>query len=169
MAQRVRAGIWIDRKEAIIVTLNGETSTVTRILSDVEPSPRQKSMSSRASSDKVREERRKNQLRRFFKAVIDDTRGATEIHILGPGEVITVEDLPPEVRFARASQARDTVSGCPFTLPEDGVNLEDVERGLLTQALERTGGNQSAAARLLGISRYALRYRMEKYSLTSSS
>ena len=33
------------------------------------------------------------------------------------------------------------------------------------QALARTTGNQSAAARLLGISRYALRYRMEKFGL----
>ena len=48
---------------------------------------------------------------------------------------------------------------------EDGVNLEAVERGLLVQALERTEWNQSASARLLGISRYALRYRMEKFDL----
>lgn len=54
---------------------------------------------------------------------------------------------------------------CPFTLPEKGVNLEAVERGLLAQALERTRGNQSRAARLLGITRYALRYRMAKFRL----
>jgi DNA-binding protein Fis len=47
-------------------------------------------------------------------------------------------------------------------LPAEGVDLDAVERGLLEQALQRTGGNQSAAAKLLGISRYALRYRMEK-------
>jgi DNA-binding NtrC family response regulator len=55
--------------------------------------------------------------------------------------------------------------GCPFELPAEGVDLEAVERGLLAQALVRTNGNQSRAARLLGISRYALRYRMQKFKL----
>ena len=40
-----------------------------------------------------------------------------------------------------------------------------MERGLLVQALQRTNGNQSASARLLGITRYALRYRLQKYGL----
>ena len=44
-------------------------------------------------------------------------------------------------------------------------SFRNVLRGLLMQALARTSGNQSAAARLLGISRYALRYRMEKFQL----
>jgi DNA-binding NtrC family response regulator len=49
--------------------------------------------------------------------------------------------------------------------PESGVSLEAVERTLIEQALERAGGNQSAAARLLGLSRDTLRYRMEKHGL----
>lgn len=53
----------------------------------------------------------------------------------------------------------------PFELPAQGVALEVVEKSLIVQALERTRGNQSAAARLLGISRYALRYRMAKHGL----
>ena len=81
------------------------------------------------------------------------------------GEVLEPDALPSEVRYASAP-IEETQRGCPFTLPEEGVDLEAVERGLLAQALRRTGGNQSAAARLLGISRYALRYRMEKYDLT---
>jgi DNA-binding NtrC family response regulator len=48
-----------------------------------------------------------------------------------------------------------------------GVDLEAVEKGLLRQALARTAGNQSAAARLLGITRYALRYRMDKFGFTA--
>lgn len=79
-------------------------------------------------------------------------------------EVLHASDLPPEIRYARGGNAK-SVGGCPFVLPEGGVNLEEVDRGLLLQALNRTGGNQSAAARLLGISRYALRYRMEKHEL----
>jgi DNA-binding NtrC family response regulator len=50
-------------------------------------------------------------------------------------------------------------------LPDEGVSLEAVERALLVTALERAGGNQSKAARLLAVSRDTLRYRMEKYGL----
>ncbi|MEQ1507938.1 MAG: sigma-54 dependent transcriptional regulator [Myxococcota bacterium] len=85
------------------------------------------------------------------------------VALLCPEEIVRPEHLPSEIRFAGAGAAPD---GCPFVLPEQGVDLEAVERGLLQQALSRTGGNQSAAARLLGISRYALRYRMEKFELT---
>jgi DNA-binding NtrC family response regulator len=82
--------------------------------------------------------------------------------ILLQEDVIQPSDLPPELRLHSGGQAPGTSPGCPFLLPEEGVDLEGVERGLLEQALARTNGNQSAAARLLGISRYALRYRMEK-------
>jgi DNA-binding NtrC family response regulator len=87
------------------------------------------------------------------------------ITLLCPDEIVRTEHLPPEVRFSGAAAA---VEGCPFVLPEEGVDLEAVERGLLMQALARTSGNQSAAARLLGISRYALRYRMEKFQLAEA-
>ena len=49
--------------------------------------------------------------------------------------------------------------------PDTGMSLEAVERALLVRALEKAGGNQSAAARLLGVSRDTLRYRMEKFGL----
>jgi len=49
--------------------------------------------------------------------------------------------------------------------PDSGISLEAVEKGLLVRALDKAAGNQSAAARLLGISRDTLRYRMEKYGL----
>jgi DNA-binding NtrC family response regulator len=54
-----------------------------------------------------------------------------------------------------------------FRLPADGVNLEDVERQLLLQALERAGGNQTQAGHLLGINRDQVRYRIEKFGLTT--
>ena len=50
-------------------------------------------------------------------------------------------------------------------LPEGGVNLGDVERELVLQALDRTGWNVTRAAQLLGISRDTLRYRMEKHRI----
>ncbi len=52
-----------------------------------------------------------------------------------------------------------------FIIPAGGFSLEDHERALLMQALERTGHNKSRAARLLGISRARLRYRLEKFGL----
>ena len=50
-------------------------------------------------------------------------------------------------------------------IPDAGINLEEVERGLVLQALQRTGWNVTRAARLLGLTRDTLRYRMEKFSL----
>ena len=58
-----------------------------------------------------------------------------------------------------------SISPVEFTLPPEGVRLEEVERQLLTQALERAGGNQTQAAQLLGINRDQVRYRIEKFGL----
>jgi two-component system, NtrC family, response regulator AtoC len=55
-----------------------------------------------------------------------------------------------------------------FQLPLDGVNLEEVERQLVVQALERAGGNQTQAGQLLGINRDQVRYRVEKFGLTKA-
>jgi DNA-binding NtrC family response regulator len=49
-----------------------------------------------------------------------------------------------------------------FLMPEKGVNLEEVELSLVEQAIQRSGGNQTRAAELLGISRDQLRYRLKK-------
>ena len=85
------------------------------------------------------------------------------IVILEAEDVISLDHLPPEIRYGR------TGGGAPggFVLPEEGVNLDDLERSLLEQAMDRTSGNQSAAARLLGLTRYQLRYRLEKHELSS--
>jgi DNA-binding NtrC family response regulator len=53
-----------------------------------------------------------------------------------------------------------------FRLPPEGVNLEEVERQLVVQALERCSGNQTHAGALLGINRDQVRYRIEKFGLT---
>jgi transcriptional regulator with PAS, ATPase and Fis domain len=59
-----------------------------------------------------------------------------------------------------------SASNATFRLPPGGVNLEDVERQLLVQALERARGNQTHAGALLGINRDQVRYRIEKFGLT---
>jgi DNA-binding NtrC family response regulator len=58
-----------------------------------------------------------------------------------------------------------SVAPTQFKLPDAGVNLEELERQLLVQALERARGNQTHAAQLLGINRDQVRYRMEKFGL----
>ncbi len=49
-----------------------------------------------------------------------------------------------------------------FKLPEEGINLEELEKDLIRQALELTGGNQSAAAKLLGLTRSKFRTRLKQ-------
>ncbi len=76
-------------------------------------------------------------------------------------DVIHLEELPEELRLARPLAG--TV--CPFELPPEGVDLAAVERGLVEQALSRTQGNQTQAAKLLGISRFALRHRIDRHGM----
>jgi DNA-binding NtrC family response regulator len=54
-------------------------------------------------------------------------------------------------------------------LPVGGIDLEQLERSLVVQALERTGWNQTRAATLLGLNRDQIRYRIEKFQLEKSS
>ena len=53
----------------------------------------------------------------------------------------------------------------PFRIPEVGFDLEQHERSLIQQALVRCNDNKSSAAKLLGLSRATLRYRLEKFGL----
>jgi DNA-binding NtrC family response regulator len=52
-----------------------------------------------------------------------------------------------------------------FELPPEGVDIEKVERELLTQALERVNGNRTRAGELLGLNRDQVRYRIAKFGL----
>jgi DNA-binding NtrC family response regulator len=67
---------------------------------------------------------------------------------------------PDDLQLARPS----TVTA-QFRLPPEGVDMEEVERQLLVQAMERSHGNQSQAAQLLGLNRDQVRYRIEKFGL----
>ena len=64
------------------------------------------------------------------------------------------------------STLRPANASMQFRLPANGVVLEDVERDLVVQALERARGNQTQAGHLLGINRDQVRYRIEKFGLT---
>jgi DNA-binding NtrC family response regulator len=80
--------------------------------------------------------------------------------ILADGRELVPEDLPAEI--ARPVQPREAPR---FQLPGSGLMLEDVERDFVRQALEQTHGNQTRAARLLGLTRDELRYRVKKFDL----
>jgi two-component system, NtrC family, response regulator AtoC len=60
-----------------------------------------------------------------------------------------------------------SVTPAEFKLPVEGISLDEVERQLLVQALERAGGNQTQAGQLLGINRDQVRYRIEKFGLAA--
>lgn len=80
--------------------------------------------------------------------------------ILLSGKTITVDNLPLEMKAEQKTKISN-----PFTLPEGGVVLEQLEAQLIDQAMEKSHGNQSKAARLLGLTRSALLYRMKKHSV----
>jgi len=86
--------------------------------------------------------------------------------ILEDGYEITAKYLPRGLsgESIPASGARSDGGGVRegFRLPSEGLSLDDVEMSLVRQALEQSGGNQTKAAELLGISRDQLRYRMKK-------
>ncbi|MGE3489032.1 MAG: sigma-54-dependent transcriptional regulator, partial [Vicinamibacterales bacterium] len=54
-------------------------------------------------------------------------------------------------------------------LPAGGINLEELERSLVVQALERSAWNQTKAATLLGLNRDQIRYRIEKFKLEKAA
>jgi two-component system NtrC family response regulator len=79
--------------------------------------------------------------------------------VLSSGAVLDLDDLPPLSACARSD------SGHSYRLPEEGISLELLEKDLIVQAMDRSGGNKSAAARLLGLTRRTLGYRLEKHGL----
>ena len=80
--------------------------------------------------------------------------------VLLAGRTIEESNLPLEM----VSRAEPKPS--QFDLPEVGIDLEQVEIDLIKQALDRTNGNRSRSAKLLGISRDTLLYRMQKHGIS---
>jgi DNA-binding NtrC family response regulator len=83
------------------------------------------------------------------------------LSILLAGKIIEPENLPHEfVTHSSLPKPAD------FTLPENGIQLDSLEADLIHQALSRTKGNRSKSAKLLGLSRDTLLYRMQKHGFT---
>ena len=81
-------------------------------------------------------------------------------------------DLPIEVRFSTLPVRELQPAEAPawdgrfrFPLPAQGINLEEVEREFILQAMEQSGGVIAKAAKLLGLSYRTLQYRLEKFQI----
>ena len=77
--------------------------------------------------------------------------------LLAEGTELTTDQFPVVSAAARLTEAVE--------LPATGINLEQLERSLVVQALERSAWNQTKAATLLGLNRDQIRYRIEKFKL----
>ena len=83
--------------------------------------------------------------------------------IMRNGETITLEELPEKILEEKTLRQ----PGSAFVrLPDEGYSLEQLEREVVVDALERNNWNQAAAARFLRIPRHTLIYRLEKYGIT---
>jgi two-component system NtrC family response regulator len=82
------------------------------------------------------------------------------VSVLAVGNQISGPDLPAEIRTGRSR-----IASIGLKLPDEGISLEEVEKEILVQALEKHHWNQTRAARYLNISRKTLIYRMEKFGL----
>jgi len=100
-------------------------------------------------------------LRHTWPGNVRELRNAVErAMILGQGATLTVKDFAFSLDSAGDGRAR---AGRLLDLPPEGIDMEALERDLVRQALEASGGNQSRAAQLLGMTRDQIRYRLEKY------
>jgi len=80
--------------------------------------------------------------------------------LLTKGSELTAEDLPEFLYPAGIESEGAGVAG-----PAEGTSLEAVEKQMILKALRECAGNQTHAARKLGMSRRALAYRLEKYGV----
>lgn len=77
--------------------------------------------------------------------------------LLARGDVLTRDDFD--------MLASTSIEECSFRLPAGGLDMRDVEKSLVEQALKRTRGNRTRAAKLLGMNRDQIRYRIEHFGL----
>jgi DNA-binding NtrC family response regulator len=98
---------------------------------------------------------------------VRELRNVIERAVLAsPGDGAQVEHIV----LGAATESREAATGTDGgergpALPRQGTSLAEMERAMIEQALRDAGGNQVKAARLLGISRDTLRYRMAKFKI----
>src|SRR3989304_5951524 len=85
------------------------------------------------------------------------------IVVLENDEIVRPEHLPAEILHLKERAAAKAGPG--LTIPDTGLSLEEVEKNLIVQALEKAGQNKTQAAKLLGITYDSLRYQAKKFGL----
>ena len=85
--------------------------------------------------------------------------------LLSQEDVIGIDELSMSPGLAAQGGSGFNAGTELFTLPQEGINLEALERMLIVQALDRVDWKVTSAAELLGLSRDTLRYRIEKFAL----
>ncbi len=83
--------------------------------------------------------------------------------LLRDGERITLADVPAALRGRTPPAGPAPTGPLPFRLPDDGLDLMELEKSVILAALAKHDGNQSATARYLNIPRHVLLYRLEKF------
>ena len=95
---------------------------------------------------------------------VRELENATERAVTLAQTVIHLDDLPPDVLGGTGRGATE-----PVSLPAEGLDLENalerIERSLIRQALERSGGVRTRAAQILGLTFRSLRYRLQKLGM----
>src|SRR5208283_187772 len=138
----------------------------------------------RKSVQGISEETRRLLLNYDWPGNVRELKNALErAMILEDGNLLRPDDLPFSVASGRSNAiVEDNHSSVapeaaavpgrrrlpPLFIPEGGTSLEDVEHALVELALQQSHGNQIKAAKLLSISRDALRYKMKKFGLSHS-
>jgi DNA-binding NtrC family response regulator len=87
---------------------------------------------------------------------------AERMVVLFHGGLVEAGNLPAEIRQGSGLAASPDKG---FRLPDRGLVLDELEADMIRQALQRTQGNRSRAARLLGLTRDTLLYRLKKYAI----
>ncbi|MGA8179425.1 MAG: sigma-54 dependent transcriptional regulator, partial [Desulfobacterales bacterium] len=83
--------------------------------------------------------------------------------VLEDAEIIAPEQMPKWIFGNNLSTKQ--LTGDKISLPDSGISLEEVEKDLIRQALEKSNYNKTLAAKLLDISYDTLRYQVKKYGL----
>jgi DNA-binding NtrC family response regulator len=85
--------------------------------------------------------------------------------VLANSELISLENVPLELGAESDLPFVERRKNPRLILPEEGISLDDVEKDLIRQAMDRAGKNQTKAAKLLNMSYDTLRYQIKKYNL----
>ncbi|MGM0557225.1 MAG: sigma-54-dependent transcriptional regulator [Myxococcota bacterium] len=92
--------------------------------------------------------------------------------LLRDSDTIALSDVPDSLRNANRptrSFASGTSDALPFTLPDNELDLRELEKSIIEAALAKHDGNQSATARYLKIPRHVLLYRLEKFEIDTNT